>query len=93
MLAPFRCDVDGINNERQIVLRKRNYVVALKGLRGSSKYRDIELNALITSAWLSLERSFMKSLSYVFEFLHKRFWGRHKKTSSHALCFPEYVIV
>ena len=29
MLAPFRCDVDGINNERQIVLRKRNYVVAL----------------------------------------------------------------
>ena len=32
MFAPFRCDVDGINNERQIVLRKRNYVVALKGL-------------------------------------------------------------
>ena len=27
------CDVDGINNEHQIVLRKRNYVVALKGLR------------------------------------------------------------
>ena len=32
MFAPFSCDVDGINNERQIVLRKRNYVVALKGL-------------------------------------------------------------
>ena len=31
-LAPFRCDVDGINNERQIVRRQRNYVVALKGL-------------------------------------------------------------
>ena len=29
----------------------------------SSKYRDVELNALITSAWLSLERSFMKSLA------------------------------
>ena len=33
MFAPFSCDVDGINNERQIVLRKRNYVVALKGLK------------------------------------------------------------
>ena len=32
MLAPLSCYVDGINNERQIVLRKRNYVVALKGL-------------------------------------------------------------
>ena len=29
MFAPFSCDVDGINNVRQIVLRKRNYVVAL----------------------------------------------------------------
>ena len=28
-----------------------------------AKYRDVELNALITSTWLSLERSFMKSLS------------------------------
>ena len=32
MLAPFRCDVAGKNNERQIVRRQRNYVVALKGL-------------------------------------------------------------
>ena len=33
MLAPFRCDVDMINTKRQIVQRKRNKVVALKGLR------------------------------------------------------------
>ena len=32
-------------------------------LRRSSKYRDVKLNALITSAWLSPERFFMKSLS------------------------------
>ena len=32
-------------------------------LRRSSKYRHVELNALITSAWISLERYFMKSLS------------------------------
>ena len=35
MFAPFSCDVDRINNERQIVLRKRYYVVALKGLTSS----------------------------------------------------------
>ena len=35
MFAPFSYDVDGINNERQIVLRKRNCVVALKGLKSN----------------------------------------------------------
>ena len=34
-------------------------------LRRSSKYHDVELNALITSAWLSLEKSFMKSHSRI----------------------------
>ena len=33
-------------------------------LRRSSKYRDVKLDALITSDWLSLERFFLKSLSY-----------------------------
>ena len=53
MFAPFSCDVDRINNERQIVLRKRNYVVALKGL---IKHQEEEKphNNKKTALWLCM---------------------------------------
>ena len=45
MLAPFPCDVDGINKKRQIVQRKRNKVVALKGL--NKMYRGGVITSLM----------------------------------------------
>ena len=55
MFAPFSCDVDGINNGRQIVLRKRIYVVALKGLRIIPTPWEVTLSRLLSIVSDSVE--------------------------------------